>query len=179
MKTIALLRHAKSSWSSPSPGGSPPTDKSRTLAPRGERDAPRMARWIAAHGIKPEQVLCSTAVRTRQTLDLVKDAILDPAAPITYRDDLYLAEATALLEIIRRLPDRIDHVMFVGHDPGLHDLAHMLSGAGDIALCRLLSMKFPTAGLAVIEFATDRWREIGPGAGSLRHFMAPKRLPPE
>ncbi|MFM9942890.1 MAG: histidine phosphatase family protein, partial [Hyphomicrobiaceae bacterium] len=75
------------------------------------------------------------------------------------------------------LADKVDHVMLVGHDPGIHDLAHMLSGAGDIALRRLLSIKFPTCGAAVIDFTTNRWRDIAPGTGTLRHFMAPKRLP--
>ncbi len=177
MKTITLLRHAKSNWTSTPSGGAPPADNARPLAPRGERDAPRMAKWMAAHDIRPQLVLCSTAVRTRQTLELVKGAVLADAGTITFRDDLYLAEAANLIEMIRRLSDKVGHVMLLGHDPGMHDLAHLLSGAGDIAMRRLLSLKFPTAAVAVIDFDTARWRDIAPGAGTLRHFMAPKRLP--
>ena len=177
MKTITLMRHAKSSWLAASPGGAAPLDKARILALRGERDAPRMARWMAANGIRPQLIMCSTAQRTRETLALVANTILAEGGATTFRDELYLAEASNLMELLRRLPDRIGHAMLLGHDPGMHDLAQMLSGGGDIALRRLLSLKFPTAGAAVIDFATERWRDVAPGTGTLRHFMAPKRLP--
>lgn len=177
MRTITLLRHAKSSWPTPSPGGKPLADEARPLAPRGLRDAPLMAAWMAGNGIRPDCVLCSTAVRTRQTLDQMKDVALAKGARIVYRADLYLAEAMDLIQIVRRLGDDVHHVMLVGHDPGLHDLAQMLSGSGERELRHLLAEKFPTGAAAVIEFDTDEWSDIAAGAGRLRHFMAPKRLP--
>lgn len=177
MRTITLLRHAKSSWAATTPAGTLPADKARPLAPRGLRDAPRMAAWMAARGIRPQQVLCSTAVRARQTLELVKDAVLAAGATISFRDELYNAEADDLIEIVRRLTDGLHHVMLVGHDPGMHEAAQMLTGAGDIAMRHLLASKFPTAAVVIIDFDAAHWRDIGRGLGRLRLFMAPKRLP--
>ncbi len=177
MRTVTLLRHAKSSWAATPAGSAPPADKARPLAPRGLRDAPRMAAWMAAHGIRPELVLCSTAVRARQTLELVQDAVLAAEGTVTFRDELYLAEAEDLIEIVRNLAEGVHHVMLVGHDPGMHEAAQLLIGAGDIAMRRLLADKFPTAAAAVIDFKVRHWRDIAPGEGRLRLFMAPKRLP--
>lgn len=177
MRTITLLRHAKSSWEA-APAGEPPRpDKGRPLAPRGRRDAPRMAAWLAAHGVAADLILCSSARRTRETLDLVRAALLAKDGRVDTRDDLYLADAAEIVALARRLPDAVRHVLFIGHDPGLHEAAQLLSGRGDVALRRLLAEKFPTAAAAVVDFAAARWRDIGPDAGTLRLFMAPKRLP--
>ena len=177
MRTISLLRHAKSSWEPPAAGGPPLTDKARPLAARGMRDAPRIGAWMAAQALRPDLVLCSSAVRTRQTLAYVKELILPGKARISYRDDLYLAEAEDLVGIVQALDDGSAHVMLVGHDPGMHEVAQMLVGAGNRTLRRLLELKFPTAAVAVIDFPAERWRDVRPGAGTLRLFMAPKRLP--
>jgi phosphohistidine phosphatase len=177
MRTITLLRHAKSSWMPTSTGGTVPSDKARPLAPRGQRDAPRMAQWMAAHGIRPDHVLCSTALRTRETLELVTDAVVAASAGVAVRDDLYLAEAGELLRIVRALPAAIGHVMLIGHDPGIHDAAQLLTGTGDPALRRHLAQKFPTASVAVIDFDAAQWRDIAFGSGRLRLFMSPRQLP--
>jgi phosphohistidine phosphatase len=177
MRTLTLFRHAKSDWTPPGFGQAPLADKERPLGSRGLRDAPRMAAWMHDSGIRPDMILCSTAVRTRQTLDLVKSAVATPGTVIELRDDLYLAEAADLIEHIKAADDRFAHVMLIGHDPGMHATALKLVGAGDQTALRALAAKFPTAGVAVIDFAFRRWQSLAAGTGKLRLFMTPKRLP--
>lgn len=171
MLTLSLLRHAKSSW-----GDSGLQDIERPLNERGLEAAPRMGAFMAEQSIVPDVVLCSPAVRTRQTLDLVLPH-LSPAPAIVYKDKLYLGSASTLLRAVRKLEADIKHAMIVAHDPGLHQLAMELSGSGDSDLLQALAQKFPTAALAVIVFGGHSWARVKPGAGSLAHLMAPKRLP--
>jgi phosphohistidine phosphatase len=184
MRTLTLLRHAKSSWTEVETGDRPLADKLRPLAPRGERDAPRMGAWLAMQGVCPDLVLCSTAVRTRQTYELVASAVAPLGVPVSFRDDLYLASADDLLALVRSFDalttkgaTPVRHVLLIGHDPGFHDLARQLCGQGNAAELAALKIKFPTAGAAVIDFAVERWQQIEAGRGTLRHFMTPKRLP--
>ena len=170
------MRHAKSDWTASAPGEPPLPDKDRPLSRRGKRDAPLMATWMAANGLDPDLIICSTAVRTRQTLALTKKTIDCERQNIQQREDLYLARSDDLIELARSIPDDIRHLMMLGHNPGLRDAAIMLIGAGDVELRRALSSKLPTAGVVVIDFAFDQWRSISPGSGTLRIFMAPKRL---
>lgn len=136
-----------------------------------------MAAWMVANSIAPDLVLCSTAERTRQTYEIVVPQLKPRPAKTLHLDSLYLADASSLLQAARALPAKVRHVLFIGHDPGMHDLAALLIGAGDPAVRAALRPKFPTAGLVVIDFDVGTWDEVGPGLGTLRHFMAPKRLP--
>jgi phosphohistidine phosphatase len=171
MLTLSLLRHAKSSWDDPGL-----EDFNRPLNDRGREAAPRMGRFMAKHGIAPELILCSTSVRTRQTLELVLPH-LSPRPKVTYEDGLYLAAASALLQRVRKDAGTATHVLVVAHDPGMHELATELAGSGDPKLLELLALKFPTTGLAVIDFDVQAWSKVRRGAGQLRLFMSPKRLP--
>ncbi len=175
MLTLTLLRHAKSSWETPE-GAAPLADKDRPLSPRGLCDAPRMGRWMAAAQILPKLILCSTATRTRQTLNLILPEFKPMVLQTVERDDLYLASAMLLLHAARALPDKTHHAMFVGHDPGMHDLAKLLVGRGDSDDHSALRSKFPTASVAVIDFDVTRWSGVASELGRLRCFMTPKRL---
>lgn len=171
MRTLSLLRHAKSSWDDPDHG-----DHERPLNKRGTRDAPRMGRFMAEQGIIPDIVLCSDAVRARATLTLVL-AELSPAAPnVRIEPRLYLAEPTAIVEIVARLEPEIGHCLLVGHNPGMHATALELTGAGERKALAALASKFPTAGLAVIDLDVATWRDIRPGGGRLRLFVGPKTI---
>ncbi len=170
MLTLSLLRHAKSSWDDPGL-----QDFDRPLNDRGREAAPRMGRFMAKNGVLPELILCSSSVRTRQTLDLVL-AHLSPAPTVAYEDAIYLAAASVLLQHVRKGAGKAKHVMVVAHDPGMHQLALELAGSGDPELLDALATKFPTAGLAVIDFDAQAWSRVRPGAGQLRIFMTPKRL---
>ena len=171
MLTLSLLRHAKSSWAIAGLD-----DFDRPLNARGEEAAPRMGAFMAKRGIEPELILCSSAARTRQTLGLVL-ARLRRKPEVVYEDALYGAAEEVLLAHIRKVPSMVRHVMVIGHDPGLHALACMLAGTGPRKDLDALVEKLPTAGLAVMAFPGRAWSEVERGAGRLKLFMTPKRLP--
>jgi phosphohistidine phosphatase len=168
MKTLYLLRHAKSSWHEPEL-----TDQERPLAPRGRRDAKRIAKHLRQSGVQPELVLCSSAVRTRETLELVRPG-LGAAAEVNVEDELYGASSTELLERVRAVPDAVDSVMLIGHNPGIQDLALVLAGSG--AELERLRTKLPTAALASLMLGTATWRELSAGEAVLDGFVVPKQL---
>jgi phosphohistidine phosphatase len=170
MLTLCLLRHAKSSWEDPSV-----QDFDRPLASRGEQAAPRMGAYMAEHGIAPTLILCSTAVRARQTLALVLPKL--PEEPtVEFEDGLYLASPSTLLARLRKVRAPAASVMLVGHDPGMHALAVELCGRGEAAHLHRLASKFPTAALAIISFKASQWSQIKPKAGCLEEFMTPRLL---
>ena len=105
MRTLTLMRHAKSDWTASAPGEPPLPDKDRPLSRRGKRDAPLMATWMAANGLDPDLIICSTAVRTRQTLALTKETIHCERQIIQQREDLYLAQSDDLIERVLALLD--------------------------------------------------------------------------
>lgn len=170
MLILCLLRHAKSSWEDASI-----QDFDRPLAARGKDAAPRMGAYMAEHGIAPQLILCSTAMRARQTLALVLPKLPnDPS--VDFEDALYLASPSTLLARIRKVEANVTCAMIVGHDPGMHGLAIELSGRGDSENLHRLANKFPTAGLAVISFRTSQWSQLKPKAGRLERFMFPRLL---
>lgn len=171
MLTLLLLRHAKSSWDLANLD-----DFERSLAGRGLMAAPLMGAYLADHGLRPDLILCSAAVRTRATLDLIMP-FFDPAPPaLVYEENLYLASASQLLSRLRSVSPRWSKIMMIGHNPGFHDLATALPRDGDPALLAALSHKFPTAALAVITFDTASWGKIAPRTGHLTHFVTPSML---
>ena len=170
MLTLSLLRHAKSSWDDASL-----KDFDRPLSERGETAAPRMGAYMAAQGLAPELVLCSPAVRARQTLDLVLPHLA--AGPtVVYEDRFYLAAPSVMLARVRKIEAKVRHVLIVGHDPGMQGLALELAGTGDAETLRSLGRKFPTGALAVIRFNARDWSRIGPSKGRLELFATPKTL---
>lgn len=171
MLTLILLRHAKSDW-----GDATTSDFDRPLSKRGVEAAPRMGAYMARSGAMPELILCSAAVRTRETLALLLPELKPPPPRIEYEDELYLAPATAMLRRLRALPPGPRRVMVIGHNPGMQALALDLTGTGKREEISAITSKFPTCGLAVLTFPVKRWADVGPAAGTLVDFMAPRRL---
>jgi phosphohistidine phosphatase len=170
MLTLSLLRHAKSSWSNPTL-----PDRERPLATRGVTDAPLMGKAMAERGIDPELVLCSSARRTRDTLDLVLPELrVEPK--VDYIDALYHASSEEMLEMLHGIQPGANRVMLVGHNPEIQAFALDLVGAGPKHFRDRLSMKYPTAGLAVINFASGLWKSVGVNSGTLNLFLSPKDL---
>jgi phosphohistidine phosphatase len=161
VRTLWLLRHAKSSWDDP---GLP--DHDRPLARRGQKAAKRIRGFAADTGVAPELVLCSTATRARETLDRVLPGLGSPEVRV--ESGIYLASAGALLELLRRAGEDAESVMLVGHDPGLHDLACVLAPPGPETL--------PTGALAEIALDVDAWDEACEGCGSLVRLTLPREL---
>jgi phosphohistidine phosphatase len=169
MRTLFLLRHAKSSWADAMP------DHDRPLAPRGSRAARLMAAHLESEGIRPALVLCSPARRTRETLDALRK-VLGEHSTVRVEPDLYGADAEEILEHLRGLDSAIDSAMVIGHNPGLEDLALLLAGDGDDAALAQLDAKFPTAALATLELGASPWAELAPGGAYLRSVVLPRRL---
>lgn len=172
MLTLTLLRHAKSSWAEP---GLP--DIERPLKDRGRKAAPRMGAVMRERWLSPDHILCSTAVRTRQTLGLVLEAYPELArAGRAYDERLYLASGKYLLSVAQSLPPPVGHALLVGHNPGLHELAVMLAGSGERSLLQSLASKLPTGALVVLDFDVERFSLIRPKSGALRLFIKPRDL---
>ena len=171
MRTLLLLRHAKSSWDDPSLD-----DFDRPLAPRGQGAAPRMAAYLKKKNLLPEFVLCSSACRAVQTWSLVSDA-LGGNPEVKFLRSLYLAPPSRLIDIIRRVPGSATCVMLIAHNPGMEHLAAVLAGPDSKkkALEKLYT-KYPTAALAQLEFDTDNWKDIERGAGRLKRLVWPRDL---
>ena len=175
MRRLMLLRHAKSSWND-----ADIDDIDRPLAPRGRKAAPLMGRHISRAGLHPDLVLCSSALRARQTWELVA-AEWDSAAAygpprLEMRSSLYLAPPGEILLMLRRVDDEVGTVMVIGHNPGMATLARLLAVTGDPRGLNTINAKFPTAALAVITFDIDHWRALAPGSGFLQSFVRPKDL---
>jgi phosphohistidine phosphatase len=167
MRTLYLLRHAKSSWSEPSL-----PDRERPLAPRGRRAAKRIAAHLARLEIEPALVLCSSATRARETLELVRPAFVE--APVQIEEELYAASADRLLERLRAVSDTVASVMLIGHNPGLHDLALTLASTG--AELERLSAKLPTAALVTLALPEATWSGLAEGDAELAAFVVPRQL---
>jgi phosphohistidine phosphatase len=174
MRRLMLLRHAKTETDAPSG-----RDQDRRLDGRGHRDAAEIGAWIARHPPFPDFVQVSPAVRAKQTWELVWEAMRERVAPpqVEFLPDLYGAEPGQMLEIIRTAsvtdPTRL---MVVGHNPGMHELALMLTGSGDAAGRAALADNLPTSGLAVLDFATEDWNDVAFRRGKLVLFVSPKLI---
>lgn len=168
MLRLMLLRHAKSDRP---PGVG---DLDRPLNPRGRAAAPRMAAYLAAEDLRPDHVVVSPSLRTRQTWEPVREALGLPEAAIV--DAIYEAPPEALLNVVRATPDTAASLLMIGHNPGTQDLATQLVGAGPRELRRRLDTEFPTAALAVIAFDLEHWSDVAPGTGRIERFVAPKDL---
>ncbi len=170
MRTLSLLRHAKSDWESVDL-----SDVARPLNRRGRKAAPMMGKFMAAHNLLPDIVLCSNAARTCETLDLLLPA-LECKPKIKYEDELYLAGAGTMLARLKAVKAKHQHVLMIGHNPGIHRLALGLCGGGAPDARFNLAQKFPTAALAVFSFEAKSWVQINQGDGHLDLYMVPKAL---
>ncbi len=135
MKRLTLLRHAKSSWAD-----SGQQDFDRPLNERGLKDAPTMSQRMLDRGCTPDLILCSDAVRTRQTAQFFVDNHQLPHETVEFHEDLYLASAGTLLEFIQQTSQSINHVMVIAHNPGLETLGRQLhpSAPNNLVTCALL-----------------------------------------
>ena len=161
MKTLLLLRHAKSDWDDSSL-----RDLDRPLAARGERDAPRIGKALRKSGISPDFIISSPAVRARATVESVKQAAR-LAAEIQFDEAVYGASSAELMKLIRRLPAASACTLMVGHNPGFGDLVERLTGSHE---------RMPTAALACIELSIDNWEDADNKRGKLVWLLTPKQL---
>lgn len=170
MRRLMLLRHAKSDWSTPGQ-----RDHERPLNPRGREAAGKMGAYMVRHALIPDLVVASTAKRVVETLDLLLGAF-EPEPRQVAEGAVYEAGPNALLDIVKATPGAIHNLMLIGHNPGLGELAALLIASGEVEARQRLLEKFPTAGLAVIDFALDDWAKLHPRAGRLDRFVVPRAI---
>jgi len=171
MKSLTLLRHAKSGWDDPVA-----RDFDRPLNPKGQRAAALIGRQMHMLGLEFDAVIASPAVRVVETLDHLARGYGRAFAP-EWERRIYLASAATLLDLVGGFAAGADRVLMVGHNPGLEDLALMLAGDDD-PIRGEIEIKFPTASLAELAFATDDWPAVAAGSGRLVRFIRPRDLDP-
>ena len=168
MLRLLLLRHAKAGWASGA------MDLDRPLSGRGQGAAALMGGYLRDEGLRPDLVLISPARRTQETWDLVRPLLGDAR---TREDErIYEAPVLRLLGVVQEVEPAVRTLLMIGHNPGFEDLAKLLAGEGDQDALLRLGQKYPTAGLAVIDFPQETWAEVQPGTGRLERFTTPKSL---
>ena len=161
MKTLLLLRHAKSSWKDDAV-----KDFDRPLNQRGLKAAPSVGRLMGKRKLQPDLVLSSPAERARQTTQLVLESA-GLKTELRYDERIYEATGMRLFEIVAQIEDDANIAMLVGHNPGLEELLATLTGeAGSL----------PTAALACIELEIEKWSKLRVAAGRLEWLVKPKKL---
>ncbi len=172
MKTLFLLRHAKSSWKD-----SGCDDFDRRLNKRGQQAAKTMGEHLKQQDYLPDLILCSTAKRTIETMDYVL-AQLPTTPEVKVVQDLYLAGAEKILHQIQGADRHLEKVMIIGHNPGMEMLAMALTNkkSSDPTLIDTMAAKYPTAALSILESDQDCWSDIGTSNLNLKAFVRPKDL---
>lgn len=160
---LILTRHAKSSWDDPTMA-----DIDRPLNHRGRAAAHELGDFLASRGLEPEEVLCSTARRTRETWDHVASAVLETRPEVAYIEDLYHASATMLLSALQTAS--APSVMLIGHNPGIAEFAASLPAR---PIYEPDFRKYPTCATLIVDFQIESWSELKLGTGAVLEFFTP------
>ena len=163
MKTLILVRHAKSSWDYPNL-----SDFDRPLNGRGKRDAPGMGRYLAEQGIHADLIVSSPANRAITTARVIQEHQGRPKPAMVEERSLYHASASTILRVVQSQPEGVNSLMVFGHNPGFTDCANRLCD-GDID-------NIPTCGVVGIRFDVSRWSDVGFGDGEQQYFYSPKGI---
>ncbi|MCO6450267.1 MAG: histidine phosphatase family protein [Caldilineales bacterium] len=161
MKSLFIMRHAKSSWDSPNL-----PDFDRPLAGRGEKDAPRMGDFLAGRDLVPDLIVSSPALRAKTTAKRAAKA-MGYDDEIVYDERIYAAGVQDLMAVVAGLPNEVESVMLVGHNPGFEELVEWLCGA---------AARMPTAAIAYVAIDAENWFEVGENSGVLEWLITPKLL---
>ena len=162
MKTLYLVRHAKSSWDYPELD-----DIDRPLNKRGKKDAPEMGRRLSKQGIFPDHIVSSPAERAYRTSREIAARIEFPVDAIELEEDLYHASEDILLQVVRRCDNLWNTLMVVGHNPGFTDFANTIANQN--------IQNIPTCGIFGCTFEKDDWQDIEFGLGKMVYFDYPKK----
>lgn len=163
MKTLYLIRHAKSSWKD---GGL--RDFERPLNKRGKRDAPEMGQRLKGNKVKADVIISSSAKRAFKTAKIIAREIGYPVKKIVKKESVYLADVPTLIKVIRKISDKHQQAMLFGHNPGLTMLANFLVNGQQVE-------NIPTCGIFCVEFEINSWKEVDQGIGNIRFFDYPKK----
>ena len=172
MKTLTLLRHAKSGWDDPVA-----RDFDRPLNAKGKRAAAMVGRHMRSLGLVFDHAIASPAVRVTETLEQIESGYGRTIAPAWDRR-VYLASAATLLDVVHGFPAETHSALLVGHNPGLEDLVLMLVADGADPLRDAVEDKYPTASIAELQFDAGSWEDIGSATARLTRFIRPRDLDP-
>lgn len=161
MKTLFLLRHAKSSWKD---AGQP--DFERPLNERGKQAAPLIGKFMRKQKLSPDIIICSPAKRAAQTIARA-NAAASFTAPLRYDERIYEASVATLSTLVSQLDESAETVLLVGHNPGLEGLLEALTGE---------VRRMPTAALAHVSLDIERWADVREQSGELVRLVKPKDL---
>ena len=162
MKTLYLIKHAKSDWSVPGE-----SDMERGLTKKGLKDINTMGSYLALRGINPDAILSSCALRAQETSNILADKI-EFSGPKYYLQELYLSPPELIKEIIMAQDDELSKMFIIGHNPQLSELAFMLSGEH--------ISKLSSLAIAAIEFDIEEWSELEDKQGKIDFFITPKQF---
>ncbi len=162
MKTLLLMRHAKSSWEDDQLA-----DHARPLNDRGRRDVPTIGERLSKRGIFPDMILSSSAMRAKTTASVIAPYLNLPASRVAVTDDLYMANSDIFLSIVQLTDDNVDTLMLVAHNPGITQFAATIT---DASLDHM-----PTAAVLICSFDAKAWHEVELGTGRYIAFEYPKK----
>lgn len=171
MKSLLLMRHAKSSWSDPDLA-----DSMRPLNDRGRENAVMMATMLAEWDLIPDLVFSSHARRCQETWEKISAALDATKVPVFIEDNLYLSGPDTMLSVLRDAPEDAGTVLMIGHQPVMSSFARMLSNGSTSSACARAFKRFPTAAVAVFEPHADTWGDVGFGRNIFKRFACPKEL---
>ena len=170
MKTIFLLRHAKSSWNKPELD-----DFERPLAPRGIKSAEKIGKYLKKEKLLPDIIYCSKAVRAKETWELV-NRIVKKKNNINYKNKLYMANFSDFLNIIKETKDNFKSLMLISHNPGIENFALEIIKNKESEKYKNIDYKYPTGALSIIKFNIKKWNEVTSSTGEIYEFIKPKEL---
>jgi phosphohistidine phosphatase len=163
MKTLYIVRHAKSSWDDAGL-----IDVERPLLEKGREKTRRVCEYLVEKKVSVDKIICSHALRAFETAKILAEALKYPASQVEVSEDVYMCDAYDMTELVMHLPDDIDSVMIVGHNPDMTDFANQFLDKEIIDL--------PTSGVVCIEFRTDSWVEIIDARKKTKFLITPKIL---
>lgn len=164
-RRLILTRHAKSSWDDPLLA-----DHDRPLNTRGKRAARELGDFLASRGMEPEEVLCSSALRTRETWNGVASAVMETRPEVRLVEALYHASPDVMLAVLRTAT--APTVMMIGHNPSIAEFAAMLPARPPMAP---EFRRYPTCATLIVDFQAEDWLGVKPGDGSVMEFFLPSR----
>ena len=170
MKTIFLLRHAKSSWDDPRLN-----DLDRPLASRGIKSSKKIGKYLKKNKLTPDIVYCSSATRAKQTWELV-NRIVEKKKNVKYINKLYMANSSDFMDVIKKTDNDFKSLMLVSHNPGIESIAIELSKNENNKFHQIINIKYPTGALAIIKFNLSDWGKINYKKGEIYEFIKPKEL---
>lgn len=168
IKRLVLMRHAKAAF----PLGV--EDHDRPLAQRGHNEAPLAGKWLVDHDVVPDFILCSSALRTRQTCTWVCQQLGEKAPTPKLESGLYAAGPRSMLAVINHVPETVNTLLVISHMPGIQELAlRLASRDSDQDAYMDLASGFPTSAMAVLEH-DGGWATLDGQDGVLKHFVVPR-----